>query len=282
MPDLYANAVSSGAFPQAFDATNPAAPFLPPDLFDSKGPWVLLGEKPTSQGQPITKLAPRHVELLSRSVFLAYLRFPGGRSDTLEYLRRLAEFPSPLVVSGRITRLSEKLPEFAHGTQVALVRRALLVDAAGEIVPSPLVESVQIRTFTPDRPMRVGAFDVREAVHEFVLSPRKLLAGEKTALRPVEPSEVGFDQFGNLSDQFELRSSNELAVHRRAVYESCHACHEPGGVHGFLVHARNFGTATPVPPTLVESTLAEREQASIHWKRQRRDWGLFQGMSKAE
>jgi hypothetical protein len=63
------------------------------------------------------------------------------------------------------------------------------------------------------------------------------------------------------------------------VIESCHACHDAGGVQGLNVYTRSFGGGTRTPPILKETTPAAREEASIYWKRTRHDWGLFEGLS---
>ena len=64
----------------------------------------------------------------TNSVFLVMIRLPGGRDATLGYLDALRSFSAPLWVEDYP---NPALPQFPVGTQVALVRRALLVDAAG-------------------------------------------------------------------------------------------------------------------------------------------------------
>jgi hypothetical protein len=45
LPDNLAAAVHAGAFPTAFDPKNPDRYFLPPDLLDRDGPWVVVGNR---------------------------------------------------------------------------------------------------------------------------------------------------------------------------------------------------------------------------------------------
>jgi hypothetical protein len=90
LEDNYAAAVKSGKFAKDFDPDHPEVGFLPPDLFDREGPWVQIGES----GRGL--VAPSHVQMVSaRSVFLTFIRCPGGREATLSYLRRLNLHPTP-------------------------------------------------------------------------------------------------------------------------------------------------------------------------------------------
>jgi hypothetical protein len=44
LPDNYTAAITARAFPTRHDPEQPERAFLPADLFDPDGPWVLLGE----------------------------------------------------------------------------------------------------------------------------------------------------------------------------------------------------------------------------------------------
>ena len=90
LPDTYNQATSSRAFAVGYDPNNRERPFLPPDLFDRKGPWVQLSAR---GGRPV---ALAHVDFVSgRSVFLVFMRLPEGREATLKYLKTLSDFPKP-------------------------------------------------------------------------------------------------------------------------------------------------------------------------------------------
>jgi hypothetical protein len=275
LPDTYLNAVQGGEFPGEFDPAQPDRPFLPPDLLDPRGSWVCRGERSFSQYQPNTRLVPRHVEHFSRSTFLVLIRLPGGRDATLDYLQRLVGHSEPLVVAGGRVALSPSFPEFSPGTQVALVGRAMLISSSREIVPTRIVESIQIRTYAPDQPYMDGRHEHRQRVVEFVLSPARFLANEKAAIRAIAPDERGFNQFGSFSDPFEDRDGTQL-VDRPIVHRSCLGCHESAGVRGFNTYTRSFGSNLPAP--LMETSVDARQEASIWWKQTRYDWGLLCGM----
>src|SRR4029079_2768570 len=122
-------------------------PYLPPDLFAADGPWICLG-----RGDDL--IAPAHVladNPFTTSAFLVFIKLPGGRAATRAYVERLRAFTAPVI---RVRPASSQqpfpdynpdLPQFPAGTEVALVRRALLVSSTFDIVASPLTESVQVR-----------------------------------------------------------------------------------------------------------------------------------------
>jgi hypothetical protein len=137
LPDSYAAAVASGAF-----ATNRSQeqPVLPRDLFSAAGSWVSVGG--------VEPLAPQHARELSRSAFIVLWSVPGGSTDTTRYLKKLWDFPQPFVSDERFqlardgevrAKINPAMPEIPDGTRIALVRKMLLIDDAGVIVPSNLV-----------------------------------------------------------------------------------------------------------------------------------------------
>jgi hypothetical protein len=95
LPDNYAQAVASGTFAKEYDPRRREEPFLPPDLFDPRGPWVCL----TSNSEFDSPGAARtHAFNFSgRSSFLVFVRLPGGRKATMDYLQTLWDFPQPWV-----------------------------------------------------------------------------------------------------------------------------------------------------------------------------------------
>src|SRR5262245_41102281 len=87
LPDNYAAAVKAKKYPAEFQADKKTSAFLPADLWDPKGPWVLLG---ASDGGP---LAVDHVRFFGgRSSFMVFLRLPEGRDQTLKYFDRWSEW----------------------------------------------------------------------------------------------------------------------------------------------------------------------------------------------
>jgi hypothetical protein len=97
LPDNYAQAVASGAFAAQYDPAQPQQTFLPPDLFDPRGPWVCITPNPESLADG--GVAKLHLGSFSgRSVFLVFVRLPEGRQATLNYFQTLWNFAQPWVL----------------------------------------------------------------------------------------------------------------------------------------------------------------------------------------
>jgi hypothetical protein len=214
LPDSYVAAVASGAF-----ATNGSQeqPVLPSDLFTAPGPWVNV----TVGG--LEPLVPQHAAELSRSSFLVLWSVPGGSTDTARYLKKLWDFPAPFVSDegfqlGRDGELRAKvnpaMPEIPEGTRLALVRKMLLIDNAGAIVPSNVVESIQLRTFR--RP---------HAFSELRMSRADLFGGRSGGLRAVTADEKDFVTFSAKGmDPFDDQLGREPLNFAR-VLQGCRNCH---------------------------------------------------------
>jgi len=289
LPDNYARAVAERAFPPAYQTENPEAAFLPADIFQPEGPWVCLGN---GQG-PL--LARTHTEAFNgRSAFLVFMRLPGGRRETVEYLARLKDFPQPLIpntegssVLGPV-RFNPELPQFPVGTQLALIRQQILIDDEGRLVPSRLTESVQIRVYreisgVADPYVINAARAARhtQATHKFVLSRSGLFAGVTGGLRPVSPEEKEFAVFmARGIDWFEqLTQEGGPERVREDVLGSCIVCHAAPGVHSMLSYTRGrFSTQGLQPPDIVPADPTGEASNTTLWKADQFNWGLLQGI----
>lgn len=197
LPDNYARAAKSGTYSAAFDPANPERPFLPPDLLEPEGPWVLLGH-------PEEKvLAEEHVKLMrGRSVFLILIALPEGRAATLKYVEDL-----------KTVQKVNKAPKPPAGTRVALLRRALLLDPKGIPQLSPLTEEIGFRaSLAEPRPGPAENF-------EFHLSRGDLFAGTAGGLQATGSETQAVRPFFNL-----------IATQKTAVRSSCRTCHGSGAV----------------------------------------------------
>lgn len=210
---------------QALPAPTDGAAGTPRGLFAGSQGWVRLGD---ARGRP---MAPAHVfHAGGRSHFEVLLRLPGGRAATLAYLERLCASPA-------------EPPQFPVGTAVALVRRLVLFDARGELLLTPIVESVQLRTYLviaapgdPD-PFSPDLSRVQE-VAEFHLT-------RDAGLRPVRAGEPDFSSFGTHGeDPFEHPLQPRHWI-RRAL-QHCGGCHGQAGIYGL----NSFTRMTSGPGTL--------------------------------
>jgi len=165
LPDNLASAVASGRHAKAFDPAEPERPFLPADLLDPKGPWVLLGR---DDGTPV---AEQHAKHFRRSAFFVYASLPGGAEPTLDYIRAL----------GGLKKAAS--PDAApDGSRLLFVRRLFLLDAEGRAHLSPLTEEVRIRVSPTNFPGVAGLF-------EFHLNRGDLFSGNGGGLRAAESQE---------------------------------------------------------------------------------------------
>jgi len=268
LPDNYQTAVRAKDFPSNADAAHREAAFLP-DLFNPDGPWVCVGQ------QKELPVAPVHLEFFrGRSVFLVFLRLPGGRNETLAYLQQLRKVPSqwapypgfPPDSPARVR--SPQAQQFPVGTSVALVRQMVLMSEQGEFVPTHLTESVQLRVYRAIDPdprrnyINSERFRAQQDVFEFRLDRRKLLAGERS-LRAVDASEKEFPTFMTHGlDDFESHTPPQDAPIFR-----CQACHYDQGVQSFISHSRaHFRPLPDPPPDLLESTPEQEAARDAKWR----------------
>lgn len=259
LPDNYAAAVKAGTSPTVFDPRRKGAAFLPSDLQQEDGPWVLLKE---AIDQP---LARDHTRFFGgRSVFLVFLRLPGGRRQTLDYVKRLQEGAQKIAKD-------VAYPSFPAQTQVALVRRTLLLDDRGDIIPSPLTETVQIRVYLdPKRELtEQNAAEVQTFI-EHRLRRRDLLAGKAGGLSPVGPSERERDEM--------LFFGHNHESGRQPILASCMNCHREPGIESVNSYTGRSFFDSHGKASLYPSTPADEGRVTVNWKKRQYTWGLLEGL----
>lgn len=286
LPDNYAQAVAAKAFPTQRQLGRDDQPFLPPDLFQSDGPWVCISN---NQGEAV---AATHSQFFGgRSTFLVFVRLPAGRESTVAYLRQLREFPQPWVVNSdqSTTRApllpNPRLPQFPAGSEFALVRQLNLIDDQGVLTATRLTESVQIRQYRAI-PEGVDANPIRaresQGFYKFTLNRAKLFAGEAGGLSPVTADAKEFALFMSQGiDWFEMQAGGNSSVEKFqvGVIKSCAVCHAGPGVHSVLSYSRRrFAREYLSPPALRESNPLDEASNTTYWKTKQYDWGLLQGL----
>lgn len=294
----YDAAVRSGAFAPAFDPAQPERLYLPPDLFAPDGSWVAVGRRGELP-------ATHHVtgdNPFTTSAFLVFLRLPGGRAATLDYLQRLEASPElPAVGTGRSFGGSEhfepnpRFPQFPEGTQTALVRMALLVSSGPEIVASPIVELVQLRTYRRIPAITAEIIMTAELrrqsepwqhEQELTMSRARLFAGMAGGLGEPSDDEIrfrtGFATHG--VDAFEGPLNGSGGPWPRPYEDKplpratagCASCHRYPGVHSFNAYVPFHGPATARRrPPFQHVPLAEGIAAGVKWKQAQEDWTLL-------
>ena len=248
LPDNLKAAVDSMAFPGAFQTDDPEHPFLPADLLAPDTGWLLLGR----DGGPLAMSHTESFPFFGRSVFLVYLKTPGGTEATEVFLNRLnTERDSRSLAAVDLTSV-----------EVALVRRAVLIDDRGEMVLSPLVESVQVRHYSP-----------LQQFYEFDLDRSALLDDRSGGLRPTEEEFMLF--FSHGWDPFEPGTVAPVVP----ILQTCRACHggEAYGVQSILSYSRfRFDLQGGEEPVLFPTTIQREAGSVIAWKLDHASWQMFE------
>jgi hypothetical protein len=294
LPNNYAQAVASGAFSAQYDPAHPEQPFLPQDLFDPRGPWMCITPSPELMG--VGGVAKLHVLSLSgRSVFLVFVRLPRGHQATFDYFQTLWNFPQPWVagpepVASDQSLPNPDLPSFPAGTQVALVRQVMLFDKQGNLVLSPITESVQIRVYREIKTAGMHDFSAgrdglaRNSGQDFFeirISRPLLLSGKQGGLRATGRDEREFPTFQTMgNDPIDSVSGRVERIHSQPpIMQRCHDCHFGGGVTSFnsLDSLLKPARRQQEPKDINYGPRFWSESNALWWKENRYDWGILNG-----
>jgi len=294
LPSNYAQAVSAGQYGKDYDPDHPDRPFLPPNLLDPRGPWVQILPNEAG-GEPV---AGEHTAQFSRSSFLVFMRLPGGRKATFDYLQTLWNFPQPWIPRpddprhGQIVE-NPDLPQFPAGTMVALVRQMILPDNQGNLAPTPITESVQFRVYRSIRAASAagatfpssdeGAIRATgQDFYEFTMTRALLFAGK--GLKALGPDEKEFTMFQAFGADEGSRVQYVPLEKYPPVLKTCFECHRGQGInsvnsrtHVLKPNWLQYDSA----PGAYDPGHAWWEVTDISAKQIRYDWGLLSGYWKA-
>ena len=267
LPSNYMQAIKSKKWPGSLDPTEPTRAFLPAKVFDKHASWVCISGR---EKQPNSVV---HLNYFGgRSAFLAFMQLPGGRDATLEYLKGLnqkAKAVEPFTEIGRgDSKEIDGLPELPVGTKVALVRQMMLIDKGGNIVPSPVIQSVRIRVYL-DTNKDVGIS--KQAVIKFKISRARLLAQDGGGI-----TEVGRDE----KERIAIGLDREDLSGRFAELHRCASC------HGWYSSKKRIGSVFSFNKEFLGSRLPGKHTTSrlygvavdaeldrtVQWKKRRADW----------
>jgi hypothetical protein len=263
LPDNYALAVKSNQFASDCDPAHPEKPFLPANLLDPNGPWVRYHD--TLDGS----MAQQHDHAVdARAVHIVFMRLPGGRAATQDYLKHLNR---------------DSIPQFPQGTMVAMVRRAEAIDRAGKVRVTPVTELVQMRVYRriPTDPQANFHGDLGiQDVYEFTLNRPEFFAGEP-GLLPVKSDAPG-EAFARDSDPFIANASRNSSA-ETPIMETCTMCHQAPGVHSVLSLQRGLRADPKWNGPEMFRTYDWNVELSYTSKEKikRYDWGLLQGLMEA-
>ncbi len=171
LPNPLATTVKSGGFATAHDPKDRFKPFLPADIYGKDSSFVCLGED--RHEIPVSQHTGK---LYARSMFLQFMRLPGGRTETLEYMERI----------------KTKTEQFPVGTQFALIEQPYLISKEGEMILSPMIVSAQLRAYLDvDRRAHEARPEATQCVAEFVMQPRQLMKGN-AVMRALTPKDFRY------------------------------------------------------------------------------------------
>lgn len=266
LPDTRAATIENGGFPQEHDPADRFKPFLPNDLYAKDSSWVCLGKA----GNPDTD----HARIdRRRSVFFQFVRLPGGREATLEYINKLND---------------RKV--FPVGTQFALIGRAFLISDRGELVLSPVINSIQLRAYLNVTKTALEAHPKAiVCVAEFLMQPRQLMKG-KAAMRAFGPKDFRFQTIsadtGGRVDPLEAITATEAKKQTPAL-QQCVFCHERSrsGVRslGDFMHGDRMAdklTFESGNPVKIAEAVAASKRKDETWKKLQELWQTNQGLQE--
>jgi len=240
-------------------------PDFPRGLPDGTGDWVMVG----TLGDEAA--APEHaLSFDGHSLFIVLVRLPGGRTETLAYLKKMRE----IAPRGDASTL-QNLPaaQFPAGTLWSLMRIMMVIDADGIIVPTHLVETIQIRRYlkvpAPDAPPLTLA-----GTQQFF--EINLDREQPPTLRVIDADERRFlsPQFRSMGiDDFEFTPNPPQPYHpsdsQPATLKTCGQCHGPAGIMSVRSYLGFMGRKTPAN---VPTTLAQEAEKTIGWAQGRPEW----------
>lgn len=295
LPDNYRQAITEGVFATDVNLSDPKRPFLPPDLFDPHGTWAGITSSPDFDDVGVAKA--HTFSSSGRSTFLVFVRLPGGHKATMDYFQTLWNFPEPWVPeqnSADQVITNPDLPSFPPGTEVALVRKMNSFDKQGDLVVTPITESIQIRVYrritpTPEHFVSGNPSEtIRNSGQYFYqvrLSRPLLFSNTNGGLRATTDDEREFSTFQRQGgDEIEALDENpKLRDHLLPALQTCRSCHSGGGIRSFNSRGALFrpNRKQVAPEQSDYGSIYWGDESAITWKQNRYDWGLLNGYWKA-
>ena len=197
----------------------------------------------------------------------------------MQYLKRVAGFSGPLftkVSPGGAQQLNPSLPRPPAGTEVALVRQMMLANSHGELVPTHLIESVELRVYRtlPDAPSTYIELQSQDAF-DFNLKRSKLFAGEAGGIESIAGPTLstfmthGVDPFEWPGTQMDTFGQQPFSMRQ------CIGCHVsnlgPGGVQSLVSFDYPSGELTKVH----ESAPDKESGIMVHYKKMQPNWSAL-------
>ena len=252
LPDNYATAVASGQFAKSLDLATRDKPYLPAELFVADGPWVCVGR---IDG----RTAPLHLDAtnpFTNSVFFVFLRLPDGNAGLGE---------TGLQGRAGVAEYLKQRPAIPKGTELALVRRAMLIDTSHRPVLSNLTESIQLRAIRDN-----------DVPNEFRLSRSQLFAGRAGGLlatgSDTQDFKTGFSAKAWDPFEYNAERGTPLSSDMQPIKRGCIGCHDKRRSPELF----QSGGTKDLPKSLAVMPLADVAAAAIKWRESQPNWDVLQ------
>lgn len=276
LPDNYAAAVRSGRFADAHDF-DPAVDYLPHGLLTDPDQWQ---EIDFFQPKDVTTdIRERFVTLhtrnyLARSYYRIFYRFPGGRLALNEYLKAFEVNGIDWKHSAQhgSAKISKDAPPLPVGTEVALVQFLMTLDDQLNPTPTPIVESIQMRTFRnidgkSEPPTSTG---VGMNMYEYTMKRRLLFDGLKHGGLERTPDDHPIYRVIFLGPKAPDWGENGRSF---TLMQDCRRCHTGAGQIGVqtvfsIVHQGGFdaGAQMGAATALSAGAVSPRGPRAALWK----------------
>jgi hypothetical protein len=161
---------------------------------------------------------------------------------------------------------------------VALVIQDLLIDRAGQVVPTPLTSEVEVRCFRKDRAGKVA----RAEIEQYERSRRRLLGTPKAGgLEAIDRTAPLY--LASAGNDLDFASDSHEAVEQPVLVRletRCTACHGKNTEAVFTFEGRPSGP--PPPVTLLKPSDNEHARHVVGRKGEQRDFKALQAHWKVE
>lgn len=267
LPDTYAQALKAGCFPgeAAIAADQTKADYLPADLFAANSPWL----EATSADDPLQHT----LAVDGRSVFRVFYRppvDPDGAAKFAAWVIERSKFKPAADLDPSAPEWEALRRGIPLGTQFLLLREMVGIDAEWNLVPTRIVESVQVRVYRHTPPVPADDLTAFVALssqlyEEFELDRQALFRGEAGGLKAIPggaPRLFGYTGLGRLAVNQEGRAQEPTHFP-----SNCVACHlnprfSPQGEDSPMMFPSLYQAGQLSPPPRDPATLTR----TLRWK----------------
>lgn len=240
-----------------------------------------------------------HVNAVAaRSAFMVFVRCPGGRASTLDYLNTLNLYRTPLAliedpigieydprgerqIRTNVIMLNPQTPQLPKGTIVALVRKMAVVNDMLQPVMTRITQSIQFRVYKTNdwdwsRSTREN-FESSQRPFEITMTRRDLLARREGGLHQLSDSETAQEFSGSVGMDW----TRAMKLRGPVVMSTCVRCHGRPGVFSVNTYVGMFDDSRrgALNPSLTPADdTYDQHAATMDKKRQRYDWGVLHGI----